>query len=155
MTFLLGLHLYTVKVNMSCFSTLLLCRSAVGSIAADGGSSRLIRLTVPTILVLRNWRSLARLRDVKKLSVVTFLPFPRYGSINFMTTLSARRWPTGRVSSFPKYGKPFTKYLDDTSTASQNLMPNLSGLDAMYCVHLHRTFVGNSCSSTAMFSPGL
>ncbi|KAL2737609.1 piggyBac transposable element-derived protein 4-like [Vespula squamosa] len=30
-------------------------------------------------------------------------------------------------------------------------MPNLSGLLGMYCVNLHLTFVGNSCSSTVRF----
>ena len=34
-------------------------------------------------------------------------------------------------------------------------MPNLSGLFGIYWVNLQRDFVGNSCSSIVIFSPGL
>ena len=59
------------------------------------------------------------------------------------------------VSSLPIYRIKFSIYLDLTSTASQNLMPSLSGLFAMCCVNLQHTSVGNSCSSTVIFSPDL
>ena len=42
-----------------------------------------------------------------------------------------------------------------TSTANQNLMPNLRGLFGIYCVSLQQAFVGNNCSSTEIFSYGL
>ena len=49
----------------------------------------------------------------------------------------------------------FVMYLNSTLTASQILMPHLSGLFAIYWVNLQRTLVGNNRSSTVMFSPGL
>ena len=91
----------------------------------------------------------------KKLSVVTFLPLPNYGSTNFITTLPDNLCVSGLVSSLPRYGKAFRIYLDSKSTAIQNLMPNLSSLLGKNCVNLQRALVGNSCSSTVIFSPGL
>lgn len=46
-------------------------------------------------------------------------------------------------------------YFVSKSAAIQNFIPNLSGLDAMYCRKGQRTFVGNNCSSTVMCCPGL
>jgi len=58
----------------------------------------------------------------------------------------------GLISSFPKYGNPFTTYLLFTSDANQNFMPNLSGLFGMYWVNLHLAFIGKSYSSTVIFA---
>ena len=38
----------------------------------------------------------------------------------------------------------FSIYLDSTSTASKNLIPNSSGLLAIYCVNLQQALVGNN-----------
>jgi len=46
--------------------------------------------------------SFANSKDVKKLSVVTFLPFSKYGSISCKTTLADNPWEDGRSSSFPR-----------------------------------------------------
>ena len=46
-------------------------------------------------------------------------------------------------------------YLLSTFDANQDLMPNLSGLLGIYWINLHLAFVGNSCSSTVIFAPGL
>ena len=37
-----------------------------------------------------------------------------------------------RIEPFPKYGLPLHKYFDRVSVKSQNLIPNLSGLLAIY-----------------------
>ena len=78
-------------MQVSCFSAEVLCSSFVLSTAAEGRSSLLTLFTEPTMLVAFNASSFARLSDVKKLSVVTFHPFPMYGVVSFRTTLSARR----------------------------------------------------------------
>ena len=98
---------------------------------------------------------MARSVEIKKLSVVTFLPLPKHGSTNFMTTLSDSPCVAGLVSSLPRYGMAFRIYLDSKSTAIQNLIANLSGLLAIYCVNLQRALVGNNCSSTVIVSPDL
>ena len=53
----------------------------------------------------------ARLADVKKLSVVTFLPLFKYGDMSRITTLSGSDSLAERSSSFPKYGKALHRYL--------------------------------------------
>ncbi|XP_005917063.3 uncharacterized protein LOC121813594, partial [Haplochromis burtoni] len=54
--------------------------------------------------------------DVKKLSVVTFLPLSRNGSISLITTFSESLSPVGRLGSLPRYGKTLQMYLDFRST---------------------------------------
>ena len=98
---------------------------------------------------------MARQVEVKKLSVLMFLSLPKYGSTNFITTISDNLCVAGLVLSLPRYGMVFRIYLDFKSTAIQNLIPNLSGLLAMYCVNLQGALVGNNCSSTVIFSPDL
>ena len=78
-----------------------------------------------------------------------------YGSTNFIITLSDNLCVPGLVSSLPRYGMAFRIYLDSKSTAIQNLKPNLSGLLGINCVNLQLALVGNNCSSTVIFSPGL
>ena len=97
----------------------------------------------------------ARLADVKKLSVVTFLPLFKYGDMSHITTLSGSDSSAERSSSFPKYGKALQRYLVSLSTNIQNFIPNLSGLIAMYWVNLHLALDGNICSSAVRFCPGL
>ncbi|KAL2729209.1 hypothetical protein V1478_005998 [Vespula squamosa] len=70
---------------------------------------------------------------VKKLSVVTCLQHRVNGSTGMRTTNTPSGIDDGGVSSFSKYGKPFIMYLLLVSDASQNLMPNLSGLLDTYC----------------------
>ena len=121
----------------------------------SGGTSFRILFKVPTSVVFFFRSCVARLIEVKRLLVVTFLPLPKYGSTNFITTLSDNLCVAGLVSSLPRYGMAFRIYLDSKSTAIQNLIQNLSGLFAIYCVNLQRALVGNNCSSTVIFFPCL
>ena len=97
----------------------------------------------------------ARLADVKKLSVVAFLPLFKYGDMSRITTLSGSDSLAEHSLYFSKYGKALHRYLVSFSTNIQNLIPNLSGLFAMYWVNLHLALDGKSCSSAVRFSPGL
>ena len=63
--------------------------------------SLLIRFLVPTILVFLAFNSTDNLREVRKLSVVTFRPFPANGSMSFITTCPGIDWVARRWSSFP------------------------------------------------------
>ena len=125
------------------------------SIARTAGISFRVRLIVPTVLLSFALSVRARLADVKKLSVVTFLPLFKYGDMSRITTLSGSDSLAERSSSFPKYGKALHRYLVSLSTNIQNFIPNLSGLFAMYWVNLHLALDGKSCSSAVRFSPGL
>src|SRR5215469_9137768 len=107
------------------------------------------------MLVSFAWSVRARLADVKKLSVVTFLPLFKYGDMSRITTLSGSDSLAERSSSFPKYGKALHRYLVSLSTNIQNFIPNLSSLFATYWVNLHLALDGKSCSSAVRFSPGL
>jgi hypothetical protein len=62
------------------------------------------------------------------MSVVAFLPSFTYGSIRRITTYLPCSLCAGRCSSLPNYRNPFSKYVDFTSAASQNFIPNLPGL---------------------------
>lgn len=121
----------------------------------DGGISRRILLTVPRMVEFRLSSRFASDSDVKKLSVVTFLPLSKNGSVSLMTTLSDTLSPWGRVGSLPRYGRMLQTYLVFKSHATQNLIPNLSGLDAMYCRKQQRVLHGKSCSSMVMCWPGM
>ena len=121
---------------------------------AKGGNSRLVFPRVPTRLVSLACKTVDRLRKVKKLSVVKFLPFPGTPP-PVSVPHSLPRADLCSASPPFRYRAPFNMYFDWTSAASQNLMPNLSGLFPMYCVNLHRALVGNNCSSTVMLAPGL
>lgn len=100
------------------------------SIARTAGTSLRVRLIVPTMLVSFALSVRARLADVMKLSVVTFLPLFKYGDMSRITTLSGSDSLAERSSSFPKYGKALHRYLVSLSTNIQNFIPNLSGLFA-------------------------
>jgi len=58
------------------------------SIARTAVISLHVRLIVPTMLVSFALSVQARLADVKKLSVVTFLPLFKYGDMSRIITLS-------------------------------------------------------------------
>ena len=51
-----------------------------------------------------------RLADVKKLSIVTFLPVFKYGDMRRITKLSGSDSLAECSSSFPKYGKALHRY---------------------------------------------
>ena len=76
-------------------------------------------------------------------------------TIRFMTTQLKSLREDACDSSLSKYGMAFEAYFVSTSTAYQNLIPTLSGFLGIYCVNLHRAFVGKSCLSIFVFALGL
>ena len=111
-------------------------------------------LTVPTTWFCF-FNYFASAKEVQNLSVVTFLPFCKHGSISCSTTLPESPREKGSNSSLPRYDLGFLMYFDSTSAANQNLIPNLLGLFAIYCVKRQRGFVRKNWLLTMIFSPGL
>ena len=56
---------------------------------------------------------------------------------------------------FPQIGKPILKYLDEESTANQNLTQNLSGLLVIYWINGYLALIRKNCSSTVRSKFGI
>ena len=121
---------------------------------ADGGCSQW-PIDCANNVVLFFFNYFASAKEVQNLSVVTFLPFSKHGSISCSTTLPESPREKGSNSSLPRYDLGFLMYFDSTSAANQNLIPNLLGLFAIYCVKRQRGFVRKNWLLTMIFSPGL
>jgi len=77
------------------------------SIAITAGIFLRVRLIVPSMFLSFGLSVRARLADVKKLSVVTFLPFFKYGDMDRITALSGSNSLAERISSFPSMGRRY------------------------------------------------
>ena len=81
----------------------------------------------------------------KKFVSCNFFSFPKYDSTIFITTLSDSLCVAGLASSLPRYGMAFGIYLNSTSAASQNLIPNLSDFLVICCINMQQAVVENNC----------
>ncbi|KAL2729538.1 hypothetical protein V1478_005828 [Vespula squamosa] len=126
-TLLVGSDLYIVRVQLLDLESTVEKRSN-SSFADFASSSNLLLLRIVSNNVVRFTNNfVASDALVKKLSIVTCLQHRVNGSTSSRTTNSPSGIDKGRLSSFPKYGKPFITYFLSVSDARQNLMPNLSG----------------------------